>query len=90
MLSTNYGFWTAMADELKKDVRGARHDSRRRGARVPAQRDAEVQAVATTGDAITEAAVEAACEVAVQAGPVGPEPDSTSTEDWETSIMESP
>jgi len=31
----------------------------------PAQRDAEVQAVATTRDATTEAAVEAACEVAV-------------------------
>jgi len=84
------GFWTAMADELRRMFEGC---VMTRGAVVrefPAQRDAEVQAVATIRDAATEPAVEAACGVAVQAGPVGPEPDSTSTEDWEAPIMESP
>jgi len=57
---------------------------------LPAQRDAEVQAVAAARDATTESAVVATREVAVQAEPVGPESDSPSTEDGEAPIVESP
>lgn len=84
------GFWTAMADELRRMFEGR---VTTRGAVVrefPAQRETGVQAVADTRDAATEPAVEAACEIAVQVGSEGPEPDSTSIGDWEAPEIEPP
>jgi len=86
------GFWTALADEVQR-MREERITTR--GAVVrefPAQEEAGIQAVVTAQDASIETAVETRREAAVQTGQSDsePEPDSTSADDGESPIIESP
>jgi len=86
------GFWTALADEVQR-MREERITTR--GAVVReflAQKEAGIQAVVTARDTSTETAVETRREAAVQTGQSDsePEPDSTSADDGESPIIESP
>lgn len=84
------GFWTAMADELRRLLEGR---VTTRGAVVrefPALVEAGVQAVVSTREVSTETITEAGREAAVQTQPADPEPDSTSTDEEGTPIEEPP
>jgi len=84
------GFWTEMADELRRMFEERVTTCGAIVREFPAQEEVAIQAVVPTQDEATETAIGAACEAAVQTGPEDPDLDTTSSDDRGAPIVESP